>query len=200
MHEIYGYSVLVDDRELFFEERVTAQWAVFFNTLGVTFARVPESFGHVGLPPDFWLPQAELWAIVTANPRQLTTRERVDCETLVKTTGHGCLLLLGQPEYKPYSIIYEHPLDIVANDGLTVLKTLKLPLDKTCFQYDDHLLSITRGRWHQCEPDYSFISEHDAEWYPEDMDFHLHHARFSDLQDAVDASQQGTLIQTLTRL
>jgi|LGVE01.1.fsa_nt_gb hypothetical protein len=198
MDELWGYSVLVDDHELWFRDRVTAQWAVFFNALGVTFAHVPQGFGSVELP-DFWLPQAELWATVTCSPRQLTTHERADCEAVVHTTGHGYLLLLGPPEYKPYSIIYADTMNIVANDGFTILKTLKLPLDQTYFHYIPHLLSVSRGRGQHGDRKYPFVSECDAAWYPDNMDYHVEYEPFSDLRDAVEAAQQGTLIQTLTR-
>lgn len=86
-----------------FRSRLEARWAVFFDTLGITWEYEKEGYdlGDAGwYLPDFWLPQVRMWAEV--KPNTLTEHERLKCEVLVRNSKRPCLLLIGLPENKPY--------------------------------------------------------------------------------------------------
>ncbi len=86
-----------------FRSRLEARWAVFFDTLGITYDYEPEGYdlGELGYYlPDFWLPQVRMWAEVKSGP--FTPEEEEKCEALAKGTGYVCLMLDGVPAERNY--------------------------------------------------------------------------------------------------
>ncbi len=93
-----------------FRSRLEARWAVFFDTLGITYEYEPEGYdlGELGYYlPDFWLPQVRMWAEV--KPSRFTPEDAEKCEALATGTGYACLMLDGLPaerNYWAYSYAY----------------------------------------------------------------------------------------------
>lgn len=90
-----------------FRSRLEARWAVFFDALGVKWEYEKEGYdlGEAGwYLPDFWLPDVSLWAEV--KPGGFDTIAMQKASLLVKSTGHGCVLLDGVPDCVSYEYIY----------------------------------------------------------------------------------------------
>lgn len=89
-----------------FRSRLEARWAVFFESLGIEFLYEPEPFelpdGTVYLP-DFYLPVIRFFAEV--KPAEFTPEEIYKAEELTRGTGRQLLMLVGQPDYRPYEAI-----------------------------------------------------------------------------------------------
>jgi len=88
-----------------FRSRLEARWAVFFNQMRITFQYEAEGYK---LPsgwylPDFWLPQVKMWAEVKQN--EFNSREYSLAFDLSKLTCFPCLMLVGEPDFKPYKSV-----------------------------------------------------------------------------------------------
>lgn len=83
-----------------FRSRLEARWAVFFNTLGLTYSYEPEGFqlsnGERYLP-DFWLP--DLDAYLEVKPTSPSLQERRRCQYLAHDTQKKVFLAAGPPAY-----------------------------------------------------------------------------------------------------
>lgn len=89
-----------------FRSRLEARWAVFFDTLGITWEYEKEGFrlGQAGrYLPDFWLPQVSMWTEV--KPASLSADEIAKCAALAQGTNRECLLLVGMPTDRAYHAI-----------------------------------------------------------------------------------------------
>jgi hypothetical protein len=81
-----------------FRSRTEARWAVYFDSIGLTWEYEREGYDlgdGVLYLPDFWLPQVSMFAEV--KPRELLPDEMDKIERLVKQGGFPCLLLVGMP-------------------------------------------------------------------------------------------------------
>lgn len=69
-----------------FRSRLEARWAVFYDTLGVSYKYEPEGFDLDGTwyLPDFWLPEQDCW--VEIKPEPPTEAESVKAELLCIAT------------------------------------------------------------------------------------------------------------------
>jgi len=87
-----------------FRSRVEARWAVALDHLGIIYEYEIEGYhldgGQLYLP-DFWLPQVSMWAEVKAEP--LNANEVAKAKALARSSGFPVLMLVGQPENKPYT-------------------------------------------------------------------------------------------------
>lgn len=88
-----------------FRSRLEARWAVFFDHMGIEFQYEPEGYK---LPsgwylPDFWLPQVDMWAEVKQN--KFSAHEYALAYELSHETSHPCLMLVGEPDFKPYESV-----------------------------------------------------------------------------------------------
>lgn len=86
-----------------FRSRLEARWAVFFDTLGITWEYEKEGYnlGAVGwYLPDFWLPQVSMWAEVKPEIHSWVEIER--CKALAQLTKHDVVLLDGMPDFRSY--------------------------------------------------------------------------------------------------
>jgi hypothetical protein len=92
-------------KEYRFRSRLEARYAVYFDSVGITWEYEREGYdlgGGLFYLPDFWLPQVMMWAEV--KPTKLTDIEMEKIKRLVFGTGYGCILLEGFPESKPYDV------------------------------------------------------------------------------------------------
>jgi hypothetical protein len=93
-----------------FRSRLEARWAVFFDTLGVTYHYELQGFNLDGRPylPDFWLPHSEgrAWPQGTPpvaghwleiKPHPLTPREESLALSLARQTRHHAYAVAGEP-------------------------------------------------------------------------------------------------------
>ena len=89
-----------------FRSRTEARWAVFFDAMGWEWVYEKEGFylsdGDCYLP-DFWLPQINYWAEVKGE--EFNEEEKRKAKNLAEGTGHDCLMLVGQPDFKYYETI-----------------------------------------------------------------------------------------------
>ncbi len=85
-----------------FRSRLEARWATFFDALGLSWEYEKEGFDLDGkyYLPDFWLPQARMWAEVKGET--FTSEEKALCAALASQTRCCVLMLAGVPDYKPY--------------------------------------------------------------------------------------------------
>ena len=81
---------------------VEAQWAIFFDAMGIKYEYEKEKFQFNGTSfvPDFWLPQVRMWA--DANPNKFSKEDTRMCQLLANVTGKRCLLLEGSPDFRSY--------------------------------------------------------------------------------------------------
>ena len=88
-----------------FRSRLEARWAVFFVKMGIKFQYEPDGFklDSGWYLPDFWLPQVKMWAEV--KPNEFTKREYCLAYDLSKSTGRPCLMLVGEPDFRPYKSV-----------------------------------------------------------------------------------------------
>jgi len=85
-----------------FHSILEAQWAVFFDAMGIKYEYEKEVFQfeeHIFIP-DFWLPQVSMWADV--KPNRFTDVETLKCQKVANKTGKRCLLLEGAPDFRSY--------------------------------------------------------------------------------------------------
>jgi len=86
-----------------FRSRLEARWAVYFDVVGIKWEYEKEGYNlgdGIFYLPDFWLPQASMWAEVKG--RELTEIEIEKIKRLVNGTDYPCLVLVGPPEIKVY--------------------------------------------------------------------------------------------------
>ena len=88
-----------------FRSRLEARWAVFFDKMGIKFQYEPEGFKLKSgwYLPDFWLPQVKMWCEVKQN--DFNEREYSLAYELSESTGSPCLILIGEPDFKPYKSV-----------------------------------------------------------------------------------------------
>lgn len=90
-----------------FRSRLEARWAVFFDTLGLTWEYEKEGFdlgdGKYYLP-DFWLPQVRMWAEVKGEA--FTDEQLSLCARLAEQSSRDVVLLLGMPDFKAYPVLF----------------------------------------------------------------------------------------------
>jgi len=89
-----------------FRSRLEARWAVFFDNLGIAWRYEPEGFefsNGIKYLPDFYLPQVRMFAEV--KPEKFTIAEYKKAILLAKGTKKPVLMLIGEPENKPYGAI-----------------------------------------------------------------------------------------------
>ena len=67
-----------------FRSRLEARWAVFFNTLGISYEYEKEGFDLDGTYylPDFWLPEQKCW--IEVKGQEPTKKEIEKCQHLSK--------------------------------------------------------------------------------------------------------------------
>jgi hypothetical protein len=106
-----------------FRSRLEARWAVFFDALSIQFDYEPEGFrlrdGTCYLP-DFWLPQANIWAEVKPND----CRERFvfkpdwvrKAAQLAVESDHAVIMLDGPPRATNYWAIWPDQMEPVGWD------------------------------------------------------------------------------------
>jgi hypothetical protein len=97
-----------------FRSRLEAKWAVMFNCLGIPYEYEPHCVtvsgdGYlpergVGYLPDFYLPDMGSYAEV--KPELPTPTELYKCQRLAIQTGNPVVLLIGQPAYKFYPVVF----------------------------------------------------------------------------------------------
>ena len=89
-----------------FRSRLEARWAVFFDTLGVTYEYEKEGYDLEGLwyLPDFWLPTAGAW--VEIKPPDVAVADVVKLAKLARLSGRDAMLFSGQPWPGEYTIRY----------------------------------------------------------------------------------------------
>ncbi len=95
-----------------FRSRLEARWAVFFDKMEIEFQYEPEGFKLKSgwYLPDFWLPQVKMWAEVKQN--EFNEREYCLAYDLSELTGRPCLMLVSEPDFKPYkSVTVESGID-----------------------------------------------------------------------------------------
>ena len=85
-----------------FRSLVVAQWAVFFDSMGIKYEYKKEKYQLEGsaFVPDFWLPQVSMWAEV--GDGVLSEADCQKCQQLCNISGERCLLLEGPPRCRPY--------------------------------------------------------------------------------------------------
>jgi hypothetical protein len=86
-----------------FRSRLEARWAVFFESIGITFEYEPEGFilqNGVWYLPDLLLPHVSMWAEV--KPGKFSPEEKTKCRLLAQGTNRPCLMLSGCPDLKTY--------------------------------------------------------------------------------------------------
>lgn len=85
-----------------FRSRLEARWAVFFDTLGVTYEYEPEGFELDGFEadqkvrylPDFWLPMQRCWVEIKPpgewgyHPECDLLAQQTDCRFVIYITGN----------------------------------------------------------------------------------------------------------------
>ena len=93
-----------------FRSRLEARWAVFFDTLGITWEYEPEGFelpGGVRYLPDFFLPKFNhvdgLGMYVEVKPS--TDSNFSKPRALVTATGREVLLAVGPPDFRVYTVL-----------------------------------------------------------------------------------------------
>jgi hypothetical protein len=88
-----------------FRSRLEARWAVFFDKMGIEFQYEPEGFKLKSgwYLPDFWLPQVNMWAEV--KPNEFNKREYFLAYDLSESTDRPILMLVGEPDFKPYKSV-----------------------------------------------------------------------------------------------
>lgn len=95
-----------------FRSRLEARWAVFFDKMEIEFQYEPEGFKLKSgwYLPDFWLPQVKMWAEVKQN--EFNEKEYCLAYDLSEFTDRPCLMLIGEPDFKPYkSVTVESGID-----------------------------------------------------------------------------------------
>jgi hypothetical protein len=88
-----------------FRSRLEARWAVYFDSIGITWEYEKEGFewpDGIRYLPDFWFPQVKMWGEV--KPFRFTDDELEKVKRLVIGTGHSCILLEGFPDAKAYDV------------------------------------------------------------------------------------------------
>ena len=85
-----------------FQSDLEAQWAIFFDTMGIVYEYEKASYDFDGsvFLPDFWLPQVGMWAEV--RPSRFSNEEERKCQLLANATEKRCLLLEGSPDFRSY--------------------------------------------------------------------------------------------------
>lgn len=85
-----------------FRSRLEARWAVFFDTIGWEWEYEKEGFDLDGklYLPDFWFPQAAMWAEVKGE--SFTDEEKALCRSLALHSKCTVLMFAGLPDWKPY--------------------------------------------------------------------------------------------------
>jgi len=88
-----------------FRSRLEARWAVFFDHMGIKYFYEPEGYKLKSgwYLPDFWLPQVNMWAEIKQN--DFSRREYCLAYDLSESTGYPCLMLVGEPNFKPYKSV-----------------------------------------------------------------------------------------------
>ena len=91
-----------------YRSRLEAKWANFFDALGVKHWYEPEAVETIygGYLPDFWLPQVCLWAEVKPEAFTPMQRHKLNSVVVEDYNAHGGICLDGEPECRPYEIIY----------------------------------------------------------------------------------------------
>jgi hypothetical protein len=114
-----------------FRSRLEARWAVLFDSLRIDYWYEPEGFE---LPdgsrylPDFYLPQARLYAEV--KPDSLTPAEMDKCASLALASGRNVLLLVGPPDFRLYDVVF-------ISDGFPTFTDALLDIDYHSRKYYD---------------------------------------------------------------
>lgn len=108
-----------------FRSRTEARWAIFFDTIGIKWEYEPEGYtlsdGQRYLP-DFWLPKfccQESGVYAEVKPENGSSAK---AKQLAADSGKQVLLLTGQPDFKPYTIL--HPDGTEDDDAVFMSKYL----------------------------------------------------------------------------
>lgn len=89
-----------------FRSRLEARWAVYFDTIRVTWEYEVQGYDlgdGLYYLPDFWLPQVNLWAEV--KPGAFTADEIEKAARLATKTQHNVLTLVGPPALRCYPAV-----------------------------------------------------------------------------------------------
>jgi hypothetical protein len=87
-----------------FRSRLEARWAVFFDTLGVSWVYEPEGYDLDGLwyLPDFYVSTWGAFVEIKRGNSIPTPEERAKCLALARMTGRYCFLIFGTPGVDSY--------------------------------------------------------------------------------------------------
>ncbi|MEW6326319.1 MAG: hypothetical protein AB1487_01800 [Thermodesulfobacteriota bacterium] len=138
-----------------FRSRLEARWAVFFDYMGITFQYEPEGYK---LPsgwylPDFWLTQVNMWAEVKQN--EFDRREYSLAFNLSKLTRFPCLMLVGEPDFKPYR-------SVSAVEGID--ETGKLIWDDINVFYCLVSSYLEEGNFYYCQTDEQALDDYGSDY------------------------------------
>lgn len=120
-----------------FRSRLEARWAVFFKRLGVKYEYEPVGFDidivkrwdndNLKYLPDFFLPDARMWAEV--KPDEFTEWEMEKVTALVMSRRQACVLLAGSPQARYYPVIFPHASSKIFLPRLSIWYTGETPLE-----------------------------------------------------------------------
>jgi len=95
-----------------FRSRLEARWAVFFNSLGLSYEYEKEGFDLDGILylPDFWMPALDIFIEIKGSA--LTKLDERKIEALVRASNKNCLVLIGQigPPDTEHNVPYDCPM------------------------------------------------------------------------------------------
>ncbi|TGK10136.1 hypothetical protein EHO58_01555 [Leptospira selangorensis] len=146
-----------------FRSRLEARWAVFFDSLKVTYDYEKEGYNLDGrwYLPDFWIPMWDCWLEIKPEIPNLrdVKEEYFLCSKLCKHTEKNVILVGGNPWSKDESIgsypIYELEYGVAIFSSPALIKT-KINLDTS--NYKDKSINID-DRHHVTRLNESFYSE-----------------------------------------
>lgn len=89
-----------------FRSRLEARWAVFFDSLGISWEYEKEGYhlDEFKYLPDFWLPDYQYWLEVKGTTP--TQEEIKKCQLLQELSGFPVVLAVGQPHMNRNTVFY----------------------------------------------------------------------------------------------
>jgi len=127
-------------KNILFRSKLEAQWALFFDLVGVTWEYEAKHFdlGQVRYLPDFWLPKLEVFVEIKPIIENSPFIWREKCRLLNKVSKRPVFLFLGRPKEKEHKV-YAFGLN-------TIKSNEKGMFEKTCIKFKYCGVTFFKGK------------------------------------------------------